>query len=102
MPAPTREDLARSGTLDELYSKIASKVFDVFTDYCKQQGFTVVLDGTAGQQQPPVVLYAIPSVDISKAIIDAYNVKSGVPAPPPQPPSAPTPKPAPRTPPAAH
>jgi outer membrane protein len=90
------------GEVNELYSKIASKVFDVFTDYCKQQGFTVVLDGTAGQQQPPVVLYAIPSVDISKAIIDAYNVKSGVPAPPPQPPSAPTPKPAPRTPPAAH
>jgi outer membrane protein len=90
------------GEVNDVYSKVANKVFEVFTDYCKQQGFTLVLDGTASQQQPPVVLYAVPSIDISKAIIDAYNVKSGVPAPPAQPPAAPSPKPAPKTPPAAH
>jgi outer membrane protein len=87
---------------NEIYNKVANKVFEVLTDYCKQQGFTLVLDGTGNQQQAPVVLYATPNIDISKAIVDAYNVKSGVPAPPPQPPAAPSPKPAPKTPPAAH
>jgi outer membrane protein len=69
-----------------------------FVRYCKQQGFTLVLDGTSNQQQAPVVLYATPNIDISKAIVDAYNLKSGVPAPPPQPPAAPSPKPAPKPP----
>ena len=69
--------------------------------YAEQQGYTLVLD--YAQQQSPV-LYAQPAADITKQVIEAYNVKSGVPAPPPQPaetaaPAAP--KPAAR-PPAAH
>ena len=83
---------------NELYNKVATKVFDVLSEYCKQQGFTLVLDGTSNQQQAPVVLYATPNIDISKAIVDAYNLKSGVPAPPPPPPAAPSPKPAPKPP----
>jgi outer membrane protein len=93
-----------TGEMNDLYNKVASKVFDVLSAYSQQQGFTLVLDGTANQQQAPVVLYASPSVDISKAVVDAYNVKSGVPAPPAQPASAPAPaapKPAPK-PPATH
>jgi outer membrane protein len=39
-----------------------------------------VLD--VAQQQNPV-LYASESTNITKQIIDAYNLKSGVPAPPP-------------------
>jgi len=88
--------------MNDVYGKIAQKVFDVLAAYAQQQGFTLVLDGTANQQQPPVVLYASPSTDISKAIVDAYNLKSGVPAPPPQPESAPAPKVAAPKPPAAH
>ena len=88
--------------MNDVYGKIAQKVFDVLATYAQQQGFTLVLDGTANQQQAPVVLYASPSTDISKAIVDAYNLKSGVPAPPPQPESAPAPKPAAPKPPAAH
>jgi outer membrane protein len=84
--------------MNDVYSKVASKVFDVLAAYAQQQGFTLVLDGTASQQQAPVVLYASPTTDISKAIVDAYNVKSGVPAPPAGAPSAPSapaaPKPA--------
>jgi len=57
-----------------------------------------VLDG--GEQQTQMVLYANPATDISKAILDAYNVKSGVPAPAAQPAAA-TPRPATR-PPAQH
>jgi outer membrane protein len=88
--------------MNEVYNKVATKVFDVLNEYSKQQGFTLVVDGSASQQQSPVVLYASPSTDISKAIVEAYNLKSGVPAPPPQAPDAPAaPKPAARAP-AAH
>src|ERR1017187_985707 len=65
--------------MQELYNSLASKVYDVLATYAQQQGFTLVLD--VAQQQNPV-LYATESTNITKAIIDAYNVKSGVPPPP--------------------
>jgi outer membrane protein len=64
--------------MQELYSSLASKVYDVLNDYSKAHGYTLVLD--VAQQQSPV-LFATDSTNITKAIIDAYNVKSGVPAP---------------------
>jgi len=89
------------GEMQEVYNAVASKVYDVLSSYAQQQGYTLVVDGSGSQQQAPVVLYASPSTDITKAVIEAYNVKSGVPAPPPQPaatapakPAAPAPKPA--------
>jgi outer membrane protein len=82
--------------MQEVYTSLASKVYDVMQSYAEQQGFTVVLDVSL-QQQP--VLYAAPATNITKAIIDAYNVKSGVPAPPAQPAGVDAPKPAPH---AAH
>jgi outer membrane protein len=81
------------GEMQETYNGVASKVFDVMNTYAQQQGFTLVLDETSNQQQAPVVLYAAGNTDITKAVIDAYNVKSGVPAPPAQPAAA-APKPA--------
>ncbi len=92
--------------MQEMYTGLASKVYDVLSTYAQQKGYTLVLD--VAQQQTPV-LYAVDSTNITKPIIDAYNVKSGVPAPP-QPaagaaPTAPPPAPkpaAPRTPPASH
>ena len=66
------------GEMQELYGSLASKVYDVLNDYVKQHGYTLVLDFS--QQQNPV-LYAADSTNITKAIIDAYNVKSGVAAP---------------------
>jgi outer membrane protein len=76
--------------MQELYNTLASKVYDVLASYAQQHGYTLVLD--VAQQQTPV-LYATESTNITKAVIDAYNVKSGVPAPPVQPVSAPTPAP---------
>jgi outer membrane protein len=81
------------GEMQETYNGVASKVFEVMNTYAQQQGFTLVLDETSNQQQAPVVLYAAGNSDITKAVIDAYNLKSGVPAPPPQPAAA-APKPA--------
>jgi outer membrane protein len=76
--------------MQELYNGLASKVYDVLASYAQQHGYTLVLD--VAQQQTPV-LYATESTNITKAVIDAYNVKSGVPAPPAAAPAAPTPAP---------
>jgi outer membrane protein len=91
-----------SGEMNDVYNKVASKVYDVLSTYAKQQGFTLVMDATESQQQAPTVLYHVESSDISKAVVDAYNTKSGVPAPPPQADAIPSaPKPV-AKPPAAH
>ena len=73
---------------------LASKVFEVLETYSKDHGYTLVLD-MGNQQQAPVLLWAADNTNISQAVLDAYNAKSGVPAPPPQAPAAPSaPKPA--------
>jgi outer membrane protein len=74
----------------EIFNGLASKVYEVLLSYAQQQGYTIVLD--VSQEQNPV-LFASQSSNITKAIIDAYNVKSGVPAPP-APTAAPASKPA--------
>ena len=81
--------------MQQIYNGLAAKVYDVLANYAQQQGYTVVFDVTGSQQQAPVVMWASPSTDITKQVIDAYNLKSGVPPPPPAPPAAaPTTKPA--------
>lgn len=67
--------------MNDIYQGLASKVYDSMQAYAEAQGFTLVLD--ISEQQSPV-LFATQSTNITKAVIDAYNVKSGVPAPPPQ------------------
>ncbi|MGA3344543.1 MAG: OmpH family outer membrane protein [Terracidiphilus sp.] len=62
-----------------VFDTLAPKVYQVLVSYAQQQGYTLVLD--VSQQQNPV-LFAGDSTNITKAVIDAYNVKSGVPAPP--------------------
>jgi len=72
--------------MQEMYNSLASKVYDVMSSYAEQQGFTLVLD--ISQQATPV-LFSANGTNITKQVIDAYNVKSGVPAPPAQPAGAP-------------
>ncbi|MDE3200434.1 MAG: OmpH family outer membrane protein [Acidobacteriota bacterium] len=71
--------------MQQEFSTVASKVGDTLITYAKEHGYTLVLD--AGEQGSPV-LYASEPTNITKAVIDAYNLKSGIPAPPP---AAPTP-----------
>ncbi len=63
--------------MQQLYAGTASKVYDVLSSYAEKNGYTLVMD-ISGQQTP--VLYALPTTDITKPVIEAYNVKSGVPA----------------------
>jgi outer membrane protein len=99
------EDLRNDGQQDmqDLYNTLASKVYDVMQAYAELKGYTLILD--VSQQQSPV-LYASADSNITKAVIDAYNTKSGVPAPPAPAataaPKATAPKPAAAPRPAAH
>jgi outer membrane protein len=82
--------------MNEVYNKVATKVYDVLSSYSQSQGYTLVIDASESQQQAPMVLYHVENSDISKAVVEAYNVKSGVPAPPPSAagtPAAPAPRP---------
>jgi outer membrane protein len=78
------EDLRNDGQQDmqDLFSGLQAKVYDVMQSYAEQQGFTLILD--ISQQQSPV-LFASATTNITQQVIDAYNLKSGVPAPPAQP-----------------
>jgi outer membrane protein len=67
--------------MQEVFNGVASKMYDVMSTYAQQQGYTLVLD--VSQQQNPV-LYAVESENITKQVLEAYNTKSGVPAPPAQ------------------
>jgi outer membrane protein len=67
------------GDMQELYNATASKVYEVLANYAQQQQLTLVLD--VSQEQTPV-LFAVASANITRQITEAYNVKSGVPAPP--------------------
>jgi outer membrane protein len=79
--------------LQQTYTQLAEKVFTVLQSYAQQNGYSLVIDGST-QQSP--VLWANQGTDISAAVIQAYNQKSGVPAPPApaasSTPSAPTPR----------
>src|SRR6202789_3471744 len=68
-----------SNAMNDMYQQLAQKVYAVLDAYSNQNKFTLVLD-TSTQQTP--VLWASNSTDITKAVVDAYNVKSGVPAQP--------------------
>lgn len=82
--------------MQSTFSSVATKVGDVMTAYAQQHGYSLVLDG--GNQQVQMVLYHSPATDISQTIMEAYNVKSGVPAPPPNQAAPAAPRPAPRAP----
>jgi outer membrane protein len=71
--------------MQQSYAQLAQKVFGTLQTYAKEHGYTMVLD--ASVQQSPV-LYAAESDNITEAVIKAYNLKSGIAAPPP---SAPAP-----------
>jgi outer membrane protein len=65
--------------MQQIINDVAGKVGELMSDYAEKHGYTLVLD--AGDQQTQTVLYAVPAMDITKEIIEAYNTKSGIPAP---------------------
>ncbi len=76
---------AYQNDLQEAYGRVAQKVNQVVQKYVTDNGYTLLLD-VSGQQSN--VLFAVPQTDITRAVVDAYNASSGVPA---QPASGPAP-----------
>ena len=65
---------------NEIAQRILQKMAPIIVKYATDQGFGLIMDTSNPWPQGPV-LWAGPSVDITKAVVDAYNVQSGVPAP---------------------
>ncbi|HUK87567.1 MAG TPA: OmpH family outer membrane protein [Terriglobales bacterium] len=74
--------------LQELINRIGEKMYKVLSTYAENNGYAVIFD--ISNPQTSAVLWAGPTVDVSKPILDAYNAQSGVAAPPKAPPSAPS------------
>lgn len=73
--------------MTESYQSIAQKFYAVLQTYATDHHYDLVLDSSS--QETPVVWYN-KGADITKAVVDAYNQKSGIAAPAPSAPSATT------------
>ena len=87
------DQTAYNTELQEALGKVAQKLGAIMKSYAQTSGYTILLDVSS---QSSNVLWALPSTDISQAVVDAYNKSSGIAAPPPPSPSprASTPRPA--------
>jgi outer membrane protein len=65
---------------NEIAQRILQKMAPIIVKYAGDKGFGLIMDTSNPWPQGPV-LWAGPSVDITKAIVEAYNTQSGVPAP---------------------
>jgi len=63
----------------QAFQKVAEKVFAFVQDYARQNGYKAILD--RGTEAAPLVWYAAEDVDITAALLKAYNAKSGIAAP---------------------
>lgn len=71
---------------NDILRTLGNKVYATLDKYAKANNFSVIVD-VSNPNTP--VLWANQSTNITKAIVDAYNVASGVPAPPTTPTAAP-------------
>jgi outer membrane protein len=76
----------------EIFSRILQKMAPTIVKYAQDNGYSLIVD-TSNQWPQSQVLWSGEGVDITKAIVDAYNVSSGVAAPAASA-KAPAPKPA--------
>ncbi|HEY1464676.1 MAG TPA: OmpH family outer membrane protein [Terriglobales bacterium] len=65
----------------EIAQRILQKMGPMIVKFASESGYGLIVDTSSPWPQGPV-LWNNPSVDITKAVVDAYNVQSGVPAPP--------------------
>jgi Skp family chaperone for outer membrane proteins len=89
---------AYNAELQEAYGKIAPKVSAALKKYVSDNGFTILLDVSSQQSN---VMWIGPNIDVTQAVVAAYNTSSGIAAPVPSAPSAPAaarPRPATTTP----
>jgi len=66
----------------EIATRILQKMAPMIVKYSQENGFAMVVDTSKPWPQSAVLWWDPEKVDMTKAIVDAYNVQSGVPAPP--------------------
>jgi outer membrane protein len=64
----------------EIFQRILQKMAPAIVKYAQQSGLSMIVDISNPWPQSPV-LWATEGVDITKPVVEAYNVQSGVPAP---------------------
>jgi outer membrane protein len=88
----------------DIASRILQKMAPMIVKYSQENGYGMIVDTSKPWPQSPVLWWNQDAVDITKPVVDAYNVQSGVPAPPapaaakPAAPKTPTPTPKPAAP----
>jgi Skp family chaperone for outer membrane proteins len=65
----------------EIAGRILSKMAPVIVKYSQENGFTMIIDTSKPWPQSPVLWWNPDAVDITKNVVDLYNVQSGVAAP---------------------
>jgi outer membrane protein len=65
----------------EIGNKILTKMAPLIVKYSADNGYGMILDTSQQWPRGPVIWYG-PAVDITQPIVEAYNVQSGVAAPP--------------------
>jgi outer membrane protein len=82
------------GQENEIAQRILRKMGPLIVKYASDNAFALIIDTSTNNQWPNgPVLWQNPTIDITKPIVDAYNVQSGV-APPQKPAATGTTKPA--------
>lgn len=76
--------------LQKAFGELQQKFGTAAVKYCNENGFTMLVTPESSQNAPNPVLWWNPAIDITQAVINAYNASSGVAAPAP---SAPRPRP---------
>ena len=67
----------------EIASRILAKMAPLVVKYSQENGFTLIVDTSKPWPQSPVLWWNADAVDITKNVVEAYNVQSGVAAPAP-------------------
>lgn len=65
----------------EIASRILSKMAPLIVKYSQENGYTMIIDTSKPWPQSPVLWWNPDAVDITKNVVEAYNVQSGVAAP---------------------
>ena len=68
------------GHQQEIANRVLQKMAPMIVKYAQDNGFGMVVDTSKPWPQSNILWWG-ESVDITKAVVDAYNVQSGVPAP---------------------
>jgi outer membrane protein len=63
---------------NEVIQRILQKLLPIVSKYAKDNGISLVVDGSKPWPEWPI-LWASPSIDITKVVVDIYNLQSGTP-----------------------